>query len=153
MSTDETVSTLSGLSLGLFSGRSCSDHSPFVITQKSFWDCRSVTARVTESVGATLAAIPLLVARVLGSAEHEQVAEDDAARDVLVDAGARAREVPRAVLDRRDQVDVVPLLQRPGEHLVLGAGNLEGAHVPAQFGEDPLLGEGLKRRTVTCSPA
>src|SRR3990170_2438480 len=58
-STDSTVSTLPGLSFGLLTGRSCSDHSLFFITQNSFCAWPSVTDRVTDSVVAAVDASPL----------------------------------------------------------------------------------------------
>src|SRR5438552_7326083 len=66
--------------------------------------------------------------------EHLQIAQDDSAEEIV---GAA-----RVHCDRGYQVDVVVVLDRPGEELVLVAGDLERAQVPSQLTFDPGLGEG-----------
>src|SRR5438094_4814190 len=65
--------------------------------------------------------------------EHLQVAQDDAAEHVASSACADR--------DRGDQVDVVVVLEGPGEELVLVSRNLERAQVPSQLAFDAGLGD------------
>src|SRR6266480_3834234 len=65
--------------------------------------------------------------------EHLQVAQDDAAEHVVGSACADR--------DRGYQVDVVVVLEGPGEELVLVSRNLERAQVPSQLAFDAGLGD------------
>src|SRR6266576_975841 len=65
--------------------------------------------------------------------EHLQVAQDDAAEHVVGSTCADR--------DRGDQVDVVVVLEGPGEELVLVSRNLERAQVPSQLAFDAGLGD------------